>query len=69
MKGKLEQVLDESEDALECENKVKGDVEKAKRKIKGDLKLTQEAVSDLECVNAELSGFIARKEKCIECKD
>merc|ERR1712228_1104618 len=43
--------------------KVKGDVEKAKRKIEGDLKLTQEAVSDLERVKAELSGGVARKDK------
>merc|ERR1712112_531261 len=63
VKGKLEQCLDESEDALEREKKVKGDVEKAKRKIEGDLKLTQEAVSDLERVKAELSGGVARKEK------
>merc|ERR1719513_322003 len=33
------------------------------RKIEGDLKLTQEAVSDLERVKAELSGAVARKEK------
>merc|ERR1712142_77255 len=54
---------DESEDALEREKKVKGDVEKVKRKIEGDLKLTQEAVADLERVKAELSGAVARKEK------
>ena len=63
MKGKLEQALDESEDALEREKKVKGDVEKAKRKVEGDLKLTQEAVSDLERVKGELSGAVARREK------
>merc|ERR1711963_243079 len=34
-----------------------------KRKIEGDLKLTQEAVSDLERINAELSQTIQRKEK------
>merc|ERR1719309_454301 len=34
-----------------------------KRKIEGDLKLTQEAVSDLERVKAELSQTIQRKEK------
>merc|ERR1711976_417695 len=50
-------------DALEREKKSKGDVEKIKRKIEGDLKLTQEAVSDLERVNAELSQTIQRKEK------
>merc|ERR1712002_333357 len=48
VKGKLEQSLDECEDALEREKKCKGDFEKMKRKIEGDLKLTQEAVSDLE---------------------
>merc|ERR1719436_403101 len=43
--------------------KVKGDVEKAKRKVEGDLKLTQEAVSDLERVKGELQGAAARKDK------
>merc|ERR1719412_2376941 len=41
VKGKLEQSLDECEDALEREKKSKGDVEKLNRKIEGDLKLTQ----------------------------
>merc|ERR1719471_1143584 len=63
VKGKLEQSLDECEDALEREKKSKGDAEKIKRKIEGDLKLTQEAVSDLERINAELSQTIQRKEK------
>merc|ERR1711899_531780 len=40
-----------------------GAVEKMKRKIEGDLKLTQEAVSDLERVKSELSQTIQRKEK------
>merc|ERR1712168_1698645 len=48
VKGKLEQALDECEDSLEREKKTKSDVEKLKRKVEGDLKLTQEAVSDLE---------------------
>ena len=34
-----------------------------KRKIEGDLKLTQEAVSDLERVNTELAQVVQRKEK------
>merc|ERR1712115_652285 len=58
VKGKLEQALDEAEDALEREKKVKGDVDKAKRKVEGDLKLTQEAVSDLERVKKQLEGEI-----------
>merc|ERR1712121_183365 len=48
---------------LKDEIAAKGDVEKAKRKVEGDLKLTQEAVSDLERVKAELTGAVARKEK------
>ena len=41
VKGKLEQYLDECEDALECEKNSKGDIEKLKSKVEGDLKLTQ----------------------------
>merc|ERR1711988_1539334 len=63
VKGKLEQALDEVEDALEREKKTKGDVEKSKRKIEGDLKLTQEAVSDLERVKGEIVQTIQRKDK------
>merc|ERR1719295_1083047 len=63
VKGKLEQSLDECEDALEREKKSKGDVEKMKRKVEGDLKLTQEAISDLERINSELSQAVQRKEK------
>merc|ERR1719317_688766 len=55
--------LDECEDALEREKKSKGDVEKLKRKIEGDLKLTQEAVADLERIRAELQQTVMRKEK------
>merc|ERR1711981_1370973 len=63
LKAKLEQSLDECEDALEREKKTKSDVEKLKRKVEGDLKLTQEAVSDLERVKSELSQSVQRKEK------
>merc|ERR1712032_1493164 len=48
VKGKLEQSLDETEDAL-------------KRKIEGDLKLTQEAVSDLDRIKADLAAGLQRK--------
>merc|ERR1711963_1039470 len=41
----------------------KGDAEKMKRKIEGDLKLTQEAVSDLERIISELGQTVQRKEK------
>merc|ERR1712002_973827 len=38
-------------------------VEKLKRKVEGDLKLTQEAVADLERMRAELQQTVMRKEK------
>merc|ERR1711923_303144 len=41
----------------------KGDVEKIKRKVEGDLKLTQEAVADLERIKPELGQTVQRKEK------
>ena len=51
------------EDALEREKKAKGDVDKIKRKTEGDLKLTQEAISDLDRVKSDLSSTLLRKEK------
>lgn len=42
------------EDNLEREKKVRGDVEKAKRKVEQDLKQTQEAVEDLERIKRGL---------------
>merc|ERR1711936_17698 len=45
------------------EKKSKGDVEKLKRKIEGDLKLTQEAVGDLDRIKADLAAGLQRKEK------
>merc|ERR1712128_127912 len=47
----------------EREKRVKNDVEKTKRKIEGELKLTQEAVGDLDRVKTELNQSVARKEK------
>merc|ERR1712223_1020053 len=45
------------------EKKSKSDVEKIKRKVEGDLKLTQEAVADLERIKSELGQTVQRKEK------
>lgn len=39
---------------MEREKKVRGDVEKAKRKVEQDLKATQEAVEDLERIKRDL---------------
>ena len=63
VKSMLEQSLDECKNTLEREKKSKADVEKSKRKVGSDLKLTQDAVSDLERVNTELSQTVQRKEK------
>jgi len=54
---------DECEDALERDKKHKGDIEKLKRKTEGDLKLTQEAIADLDRMKSELISNIQRKEK------
>ena len=62
MKGKLEQSLDEAKDALERERKSKGIVEKINRMLDGDLKLTQEAVTSLERIKANLYQTSMRKE-------
>merc|ERR1712079_316938 len=63
VKLKLEQNLDECEDSLEREKKSKGDAEKMKKKVEADVKLTQEAVADLDRVVTELNATIQRKEK------
>jgi len=42
------------EESLEREKKVRADVEKAKRKVESDLKLTQETVEELERVKRDL---------------
>merc|ERR1711874_271954 len=58
VKAKLEQNLDELEDTLEREKKLRGDVKKMKRKTEGDLKLTQEAVADLERNQKEIENTL-----------
>lgn len=51
------------EDALEREKKVRGDVDKAKRKVEGDLKMTQETVEDLERVKRDLEELVRKKDQ------
>merc|ERR1739844_301044 len=48
IKSKLEQTLDELNDSLAREKRARTDIEKQRRKVEGDLKVTQESVSDLE---------------------
>merc|ERR1712168_1518779 len=51
------------EDSWEREKKHKGDIEKMKRQVEGNLKLTQETVVDLERSKIELGQVLQRKEK------
>lgn len=57
---KIYSYLLQLEDSLEREKKLRGDVEKTKRKVEGDLKLAQEAVADLEKNKKELEQALQR---------
>ena len=63
VKNKLEQTLDDLEDTLERERRRRSEEDKQRRKIEGDLKLTQEAIMELEKGKKELDQALARKEK------
>merc|ERR1712168_896316 len=61
--GKLESTLDELNDSLAREKRARADIEKQRRKVEVDLRVTQESVGDLERQKKELEGTIGRKEK------
>jgi myosin heavy chain 6/7 len=63
IKSKLEQTLDELESSLDREKRGRGVVEKDRRKVEGELKITQETVSELERTKKEFEAHISRKEK------
>ena len=63
IKQKLESTLDELESSLDREKRGRADLEKQRRKIEGDLKVTQETVAELERSKKELEAHIARKDK------
>ena len=63
LKIRLEKSLDEVEDSWEREKKQKCDVEKLKRQVEGNPKLTQETISDLERNKIETGQVLQRKEK------
>ena len=50
----------ESHDELEREKKLKAEVEKARRKLEGDLKTTQEQLEGLEHSRDELEKVMTR---------
>merc|ERR1712123_301351 len=56
VKVKLEVTLDELEDSYEREKKSRLDMDKQRRKIEGDLKVTQEVVIDLERDKKDVEG-------------
>merc|ERR1712002_242728 len=63
IKSKLESTLDELEGALDKEKRNRGNLEKERRKVEGELKMTQDMVADLERAKREIENTIARKEK------
>ena len=63
IKSKLESTLDELEGSLEKEKRARANVEKERRKVEGELKVTQESVADQERTKKELESSIERKEK------
>ena len=63
LKIRLEKSLNEVEDSWEREKKQKGDIEKLKRQVEGNLKLTQETITDLERNKIEMGQVLQRKEK------
>merc|ERR1711981_598859 len=63
VKSKLESTLDELEDGHNKEKRARATIEKDRRKVEGELKVTQESVSDLERSKKELEAAIGRKEK------
>merc|ERR1711878_117468 len=48
IKAKLDATLDELQGSLNGEKRARADIEKARRRVEGDLKVTQESVSELE---------------------
>ena len=62
VKVKLEQTLDDMDTAVEREKRCKYNTEKERRKMEGDLKISQGNVSDLEREKREMEQNIMRKE-------
>ena len=55
--------MDELEGSLEKEKRARANVEKERRRIEGELKVTQESVGDQERSKKEVEASIERKEK------
>merc|ERR1719158_466929 len=59
---KLECTLDELEGSLEKEKRSRAILEKERRKVEGELKVTQQTVTELERSKKELEATIIRKD-------
>jgi myosin heavy chain 6/7 len=62
IKSKLEGTLDELEGSLDKEKRGRAAAEKERRKVEGELKVTQESVSELERTKKEMEGASVRKD-------
>merc|ERR1712142_623106 len=62
IKEKLGQTYEELNQAFAAEKKKRANLEKEKRKVEGDEKLTMETVADLERNKKELESYIFKKD-------
>merc|ERR1712142_904580 len=62
IKEKLGQTYEELNQAFAAEKKKRANLEKEKRKVEGDVKLTMETVADLERNKKELESYIFKKD-------
>ena len=62
VKNKLEHTLDDMESVADREKKMKYNLEKERRKLEGDLKMSQASVADLEKDKREMEQSIMRKD-------
>ncbi|KAF1440223.1 Myosin-4, partial [Pygoscelis papua] len=61
-KTKLEQQVDDLEGSLEQEKKLRMDLERAKRKLEGDLKMSQDSITDLENDKQQMDDRLKKKD-------
>ncbi|CAJ0600448.1 unnamed protein product [Cylicocyclus nassatus] len=62
LKAKLMQTMEESEATLEREKRNRADMDKARRKAEGDLKIAQEEMDELTKARSDVENSLRRKE-------
>ena len=65
VKSKLESTLDELESSLEREKRSRATVEKERRKLQGELKLSQDQVAELDREKKNAEGALVQKDRDI----